>query len=263
MKLSCDDSAGSVWRLQLRPLGREDIVVTEAGLQQLLAAVAAAERSEACRVLVLEGSDGQFCRGMDLQGVAEQEDTAAGLRLFARSLSALHSCSKVVVAAVDGAVVAGGIGLAAAADVLIATERSSFALPEVMLGLLPGMVLATLLERMAPQKVRSLALSVGSIDAAEALRIGLIDQLAADSQQLDKALRATLKNLLRAEPSAVAALKSLVSDAADKPFAEALELGLQATERRLAEPSCREAIASFVAGEPLPWFDRYRPKRGS
>ncbi len=263
MQLSCDNSAGSVWRLRLQPAGRQDIVVTEAGLQQLLAAVADAEQGEACRVLVLEGSGGQFCRGMDLQGVADQEETASGLRLFARSLSALRDCSKVVIAAVDGAVVAGGIGLAAAADMVIATEQSSFALPEVMLGLLPGMVLATLLERMAPQKVRALALTVGSLDGAEALRIGLIDKLVTDSEQLEKTLRRVVKNLLRAQPSAVAALKEVVAEAADKPFAEALELGLQATEKRLAQPSCREAIASFVAGEPLPWFDRYRPGRGS
>jgi enoyl-CoA hydratase/carnithine racemase len=194
---------------------------------------------------------------MDLEGVRGAEVDSA-LQRYADLLAALRQSSKAIIAAVDGAVMAGGVGLAAAADIVIATEQSEVGLAEVMLGLVPGMVLATLMERMPLGQARRLAMRVASIDAREALRIGLFDEVVADDG-LERGLRTTIKSLLRADPDALAALKRLTRKLAGASFADALNAGREATAERLAVERTRAAIESFVAGEPLPWFDRYRP----
>lgn len=259
MQLQTDDAAGSVWRIRLTAGGRDDVVITAAGLEQLLDTLARATDDDSCRALVLEGQPGCFCKGMDLDAVAGGDDADRGLQRYGDALVALRRSPKVIIVAVDGAVMAGGVGLAAVADILLATERSTFGLAEVMLGLLPGMVLPTLLERMTPQRVRKLALTAASIDASEAHRCGLVDKLVEGSDQLERAIRGELKNVLRTQPTAVAALKRLTVDIAAMSFDDAIEAGRQATRERIADADTRAAIEQFVAGEPLPWFARYRP----
>src|SRR4051812_27966939 len=132
-----------------------------AGLVELGRALLAASRDDAIRVLLLEGAEGVFCRGLDAavaletRGVAEE---ARAAHAFASCLRALRFGGKPTIAAVDGEALGGGVGLVAACDLVLATERATFALPELLFGLLPATILPLLHERMPPQKARLLAL---------------------------------------------------------------------------------------------------------
>ncbi len=261
MQVCCQDKSGPAWRVALLGDEGEDVTITLSGLEQLDAIIKAAAGADGCRALVLDGAPGCFCRGMDLQVVGDlsEAERRTGSRLFAECLCGLRGARQLVVAAVDGDALAGGLGLVAAADVVVATERSTFGLPELMLGLLPAMVLPLLMERVGRQGARRLALSTASVASQRALAIGLVDELVEGPDQLERKVRSVLKNALRVQPDAVAELKRFTAEIAFMDYRDAVAAGRALTDERLSRPDTLAAISDFLSGEPLPWLDRYRP----
>src|SRR5689334_23626660 len=92
------------------------------------------------RAIVMEGSGGVFCNGLDIAHFDFKEEKEE-LHFFAGLLLGLRHATKAVIAVVDGSALGGGVGLAAAADLVIATENASFGLPESMIGLAPAIIL--------------------------------------------------------------------------------------------------------------------------
>lgn len=254
-----------MWRIALIPPPGSEVTLTVQGLAALERLLGEGEQNERCRVMVLEAPAGGFCRGMDLQVVLalSPEERRAGSASFAACLERLRGGRKMTVALVDGAAVAGGLGLAAACDWVLATEASRFGLPELTLGLVPAMVLPLIIERAGAQAARRLALGAGSVGAEAALRAGLVDGLAPEGAGLERAVRRVIKTALRLQPDAVASLKRLLTVAAREPRAAAIERGRALTDERLERPEVLAAIAGFGDGEPAPWLERHRPGRGS
>ena len=263
MQVTCTIETPAVWRIALAPSedGGQTLIDGD-GLARLSAVLEEADSSSRCRVLVLEGQVGSFCQGMDLAFMTAQasEDRLPATQAFARCLGRLRGGRQVVVAAVDGAAMGGGVGLAAAADVLLCTEGSTFGLPELSLGLLPAVVLPMLLQRMPAQKARWLSLC-GTVGARRALDLGLADQVVGDAERLGRALRETVKQALRCRPQSVAGLKWQMDQVQDMAMAEALEAGAQLTAELLDDTYGMAALEAFLDGEPLPWFERYKPGR--
>ncbi len=260
MKVTCNIDSPLVWRIQLSPLEDGRLVVSGDGLNSIMEILGQAQQSEDCRVLVLEGQPGVFCEGMDLSKVTQGTgEMAEGVHRFAATLLALRQAPQIVIGLLDGVVRAGGVGLAAAADILLATEATTFGLPEINLGLLPAMVMPFLQERMSPQKVRRWIMLGLSIDATTALQWGMIDDIVGDASQLEKRLKRELRQLLRAHPRAINDLKrlSLAMDATS--LEDGLALGAGYTADCVSQEKIVMGIRSFLEGEPLPWFARYRP----
>lgn len=262
MHVSCTGEGTEVWRLQLSPSSEGRILIDQFGVRQLGAILARATEAPDCRVLVLEAEPGLGCQGMDLGQVVQApvEETGPAVQSFGDCLAALCACPQVVLAAVDGDVAGGGVGLSAAADLVIATRRSSFALPELTLGLLPAAVLPVLRDRMTRRNIRQLCL-FGGVDAERASRLGLVDRVVPEPGDLEPALREAIKAALRVSPAAVARLKELQRELDGLPRAEALRTGARHTVELLASEQTRAPIRAFLEGEPLPWFSRYRPER--
>ena len=206
-------------------------------------------------VWVLHGSqDGVFCRGMDLASATSGEgDMRAALVRFARSVARLRWAPCPTIAIIDGDVSGGGLGLAAACDVVIATERSTFALPEILYGLLPGIILPALLERMTPQSARLLTLSGTSRPAAWAERHGLCDENAAN---LERAASRWSKELGRADKKRVPRLRTWVTTIPHLGADEALERGAEITAALVEDPEVQEAVRAFTADGTPPWITR-------
>ncbi len=261
MDVRCETGEAPVWQIQLGPNEQGRIVVSAGGLQTLMEIVEEAQRTPTCRVLVLEGTDGVFCEGMDLDLASTSPETMqAGVFNFAEFLFALRKAKQVVVACVDGVVRAGGVGIVAACDIVLASERSAFGLPEINLGLLPAMVLPFLTERMPIQKAKRWILGGLSLPAKQAQVIGLVDELAEDTDALYMVLRRELRQLLRAHPRAAADLKQFTLETADCPLETGLSKGAEYTATCMAQPETIEGLQLFLTGEPLPWFARFRPK---
>ncbi|MCA9715147.1 MAG: enoyl-CoA hydratase/isomerase family protein [Myxococcales bacterium] len=251
----------TVWRVVLDASPGRDVALLDGpGLAQLDAILAAASNHDGLRVLVLESrAPGSFCAGMDLQGLSgAASDPGAAMAAYASCLRRLRALRGVVVAVVDGAAVGGGVGLAAAADIALASERASFALPELTWGLMPAMVLPVLRERMPVAAIRWLTLSGARLDAEDARARGLVDQLLpGDAEAVTGAVRRLLRGLLRVRPEAVANLKQFLRSIETKDLRGALAAGQQQTARDARDPQILGALRRFWdEGERLPWFQR-------
>ena len=201
--------------------------------------------AEATRILVLEGADGTFCEGGALDDTEE-----ARPRRFAALLAALERDPRPVVALVDGPALGAGAGLAAAADVVIATPRATFGLPETLLGLIPAMVFPALARRIGIPRARRLALGAEPLSADEAFRVGLVDEVGTD---LEAALARHARRLARMDPHAVATFKALLADHFPMPPAYEEQAAARLREL-LARPETRARIQRFLSGQ-APWPD--------
>jgi enoyl-CoA hydratase/carnithine racemase len=140
-------------------------------------------------------------------------------------------------------------------DVVLATPRSTFALPEALLGLLPAIVMPVLLERMTPQKARVFALLGASRDAAWASRYGLVDEVV-DADDLERRAARVARELGRVGPRAVGELRGLVAEMARLEPDSALARGAARTTAAVADPAVRETVRRFLEDGELPWRPR-------
>jgi polyketide biosynthesis enoyl-CoA hydratase PksH len=213
-----------------------------------LAALRKKAASPGLRVLVLAGADADFCTGLVLAAADATTDAAEGVRQLAGLLQELDRAKYVVVAAVRGRALGGGVGLAAVADVVIAEPSASFGLPEALVGLLPAVVFPYVARRVGPARARAMALTTRSIDAAEALRVGLVDDVAPN---VELAVKKLAKRILMSDRAAVAALKSLVAETYGVT-AEADERAFEYFDARMSSPATRARIGRFREGLS-PW----------
>lgn len=151
-------------------------------ISELHAALDEAEADPACRVVVLRGSGGFFCTGMDLaaaagRGVPDLDAATRSGQEFLGLLKRLTTVPRIVIAAIDGQAVGGGIGLVAASDFAFATPQSTFSLPEALWGLLPCCVAPFLIRRVGFQTAYAMSLSTQSVTAHEAAVRRLVDEV--------------------------------------------------------------------------------------
>lgn len=212
--------------------------------------------------VIVSGRPGLFCRGLDFEKALAQVDAnagsdgaaglQAGVAAFARLLRTLREYPAPVIAAVDGAVLGGGIGVAAACDVVIATRRSSFGLPEGLFGLIPAVVLPVLQARISPPRARWLAMTAYSRSADEAQALGLVDLVCAD-EKLTTTVGRSLRDVSRVQGSAIAALKRFTREIEGLPLHEGLERGVRETTLTLSQPATLSAVRSFLSEGAAPW----------
>lgn len=224
-------------------------------LQELNQALDLAEKNSACRMVVLEGQNGIFCTGMDFNEVAEtlqgQSGTAADRfsRQYMNTVKRFSLMPKVIVSKVDGQVLAGGVGLAAASDIVIATSRSTFALSEALWGLLPAMVLPYLIRRVGYQKAFNMTLTTAPVSAQEAFGFHLVDEI---SETPDLDIHRQLQRLLRLEVSTIGRMKEyfrkiwIITEGME-------EMAVSETSGLMSHRKVMENIQNFVNYKKFPW----------
>ena len=194
----------------------------------LQAAEATAGQPDAVRAVVLRGAGGHFCAGGDLKDMAAarmqtvqttQRADSSGLdpiatvnAEFGALCAAFATTPLAVVAVLEGTVMGGGLGLACVADIAIATETASFRLPETSLGVVPAQIAPFLVERLGYSQAKRLAVTGGRLDAAEALRLGLVHEIA-HTDAVPAVLARVLADILACAPAALAATKALMARA--------------------------------------------------
>ena len=216
---------------------------------ELAERLVAAEADDAVRVVRLEATGRVFCSGADLSEAADgaMEQGARGLVDLQRLVVGL---AKPVVARVQGAVRAGGIGIVAACDVVLASEEATFALTEVKLGLTPAVISLTVLPRLTSRSAAWTFLSGEAFDGAEAARIGLVTR-AVPASELDDAVAAACAALATGDPQGLRETKALLArDLLDRIDDRADEMAALSA-RLFGSDAAREAMAAFLS----------RPKR--
>jgi len=189
------------------------------------------------RVLAIEGGPGRFCLGMDFATIDQiaQRDRLAG---FAGVMHALLVAPIPTLAVIDGPALGGGLGIAAACDVVIASDRARFGLPEALYGLAPAIIRPALRGRLSVQQLRMLVVTCHSRSAEEAADLGLVDHVV-PAGELAATRAGVIRQLRRASLDTVAAVRGW--DAAE--LRRALADGVEETAAALARPAVRAAIA--------------------
>ncbi|MET0702236.1 MAG: enoyl-CoA hydratase family protein [Mycobacterium sp.] len=210
------------------------------------------------RVVVLGHTGGTFCAGADLSaGSAGDPRTAAADRgrEMTTLLRAIVECPKPVVAAIDGHVRAGGLGLVGACDIVVAGPRSTFALTEARIGVAPAIISLTLLPKLTARAAGRYFLTGETFPATVAAEIGLITVAADD---LTAALDPLLEALGKGSPQGLAASKALTTSSILAGFdADAERLTLDSA-RLFVSDEAREGMLAFLQKRPPRWAEDTR-----
>ncbi len=240
---------GSIARITLnRPekrnaLNDELIAGIKSGLRE-----AAAE--PAVRVVVISGAGKDFCSGADLsalQKISEAtitenvDDARALMELF----TLMRELPVPVIAAVQGRALAGGCGLASAADLVLAAESARFGYPEVKLGFVPAMVTAILKRNVSEKQAFELLTRGSEITARRAYEIGLINEVYAD-EALETGVQKYAGVFEKMSKSAVALSKALLYQIDGLAFKEAIETGADVNVIARLSKDCQQGIAGFL-----------------
>ncbi|NEM07967.1 enoyl-CoA hydratase-related protein [Geodermatophilus normandii] len=240
--------AGGVARLVLdSPANRN--ALSRALRGKLREALDAALADDAVRVVVLDHTGRVFCSGMDLSEAAGAGAGDQGVRELPDLLETIWTASKPVVAVVRGPARAGGVGLAAACDVVVAASSATFGMSEVRLGLVPAVISAVVLPRMQPPVAHRLMLTGEVFDAATAAAGGLVDLVAPD-EEVDAAVDGQVRALAAGSPWALAETKRLLRAGRLRgSFDDLLEL----SARAFAGADGQEGITAFRQKRPARW----------
>jgi methylglutaconyl-CoA hydratase len=212
-------------------------------IDELLAALGRAANDDAVRVVVLSHTGTAFCSGVDLTETAEaRERGEVPASRLGDVLTAVWESPKPVVARVGGAARAGGLGLIAAADIAVCAEDASFAFTEVRLGVIPAVISATVLPRLAPRAAAELYLTGERFDGRRAAEIGLVNQ-AVPAADLDEVVTRYTEALLQGAPKALAGAKRLLNSGTD--VREALVALTALSVDFFTSDEGREGVAAF------------------
>ena len=217
-------------------------------------------RNELVRAIVLAANGPAFCAGADLNwmkkmaGYSHDENQADAARL-ADMLRTIYLCPKPVVAKVQGDCYAGGMGLVAACDIVVAAEGVNFCLSEVKLGLIPATISPYVIKAMGEQAARRYFLTAERFDAAAAQRMGFAHEVV-PMEALDTTVAGIVKALVSNSPHAVAQAKALVREVVGQPVSDALLLD---TAQRIAairaSDEGREGVSSFLEKRKPSWLN--------
>ncbi len=210
------------------------------------------------RVIVLGANGKAFCAGADLNWMRAMagyswEQNRADAQALADMLWTIYSCPVPVVGRVQGDCYAGAVGLAAACDVLVASEAAGFCLSEARLGLMPATIYPYVSRAMGEQATRRYVITAERFTAVQAHAMGLVHELCS-AEMLDAKVDEIVATLVNNGPMAVRACKRLVQDIAGQPLSAEVR---SETARRIADIRAsdegKEGVQSFLQKRPPAW----------
>lgn len=249
-------------------------------VQELLAALHAAESDAAVRVLVLRGAGGHFCAGGDISDMAQarmklaQRQAAGGSAAsgdaandaadpvadfnaqFGRLCLAYARTPLPLVTVLEGTVMGGGFGLACVSDVSLALPSTLFRLPETALGVIPAQIAPFLVERLGYAEAKRLAVTGARVDATQALVIRLVHEVAPDEAAINAALQRTVTSILACAPGAIAATKGLLARARSESPEGLIDDAAVLFSRAVLSDEGQEGTSAFMQKRKPYWVPK-------
>jgi methylglutaconyl-CoA hydratase len=209
------------------------------------------------RVLILTGAGDAFCSGLDLSGLqAMQGKSAVDYRADAQRVAtlfrSLYELPIPTIAAVHGPAVAGGTGLATICDFTLATPAAKFGYTEARIGFVPALVSAYLALQIGDKRSRDLLLTARIFDAAEGHRLGLVNEIVAPEDLVQRA-HALASTLIANSPQAIAATKRLLAAQNRAWLDTAIEAALDANSEARETADFDEGVAAFLEKRKPTW----------
>jgi methylglutaconyl-CoA hydratase len=241
-------------------LNRPDVrnAFNEAMIAELTDVFTALNARDDVRAVVLAANGKAFCAGADLNWMKKmatysEAENRADARGLANMLAAIYRCANPVVARVSGDVYAGGVGLVAASDIVVAVDSARFCLSEARLGLIPATIAPYVVRALGERASRRYFTTAELFDCATALRLGFVHE-SVSADQLDEAVQRIVDTLVSNGPQAVRQSKQLVQDVAGRVIDDAL---IEDTAVRIAHVRAsaegREGVASFLEKRDPSW----------
>ena len=232
----------------------------DAVIQELKAAFETVGARDDVRAVVLAAEGPAFCAGADLNWMRRMADytrdeNVADAGQLAAMLKAIYECPKPTMAAVQGDVFAGGMGLVAACDMAVSVDSATYCLSEVKLGLIPATISPYVIRAMGARAAHRYFLTAERFNAQEAHRIGFVHELVNGPEALTAKVDELAQALCNASPAAVRACKRLVLDVAEREINASL---IAATVEGIADirvsPEGREGVQSFLQKRKPNWL---------
>jgi methylglutaconyl-CoA hydratase len=220
---------------------------------ELRAAITRSAEDQAVRAVLLSGAGKDFCSGADLSSLQKSFDSGplenmADARNLAELFLAMRRHPRPVIAAVKGRALAGGCGLATAADVILASETAQFGYPEVNIGFVPAMVMAILRRSISEKRAFDL-ITMGEIIAAQtAYEMGLVTRVLAD-ETFEVEVEAYAGKLAGKPASALALCKQLLYHIDGMGIEAAIESGVQVNAIARMTEDCRRGVETFLSSK--------------
>jgi methylglutaconyl-CoA hydratase len=257
LEIERDGAVARVW------LNRPDIrnAFNEDSIAALARTFAAFADDDGLRAVVLGGRGKAFCAGADLGWMRKMagyswEQNRADAQALAEMLWTIYRCPVPVVGRIQGDCYAGGVGLAAVCDILVASDAATFCLSEARLGLLPATIGPYVVRAMGEQAARRYFVSAERFTAAQAQAIGLVHELTTPDG-LDAKVAEITATLVANGPMAVRACTALVQDVAQRTIDAELRAD---TARRIADVRAsaegKDGVQAFLNKQPAPWLPR-------
>jgi methylglutaconyl-CoA hydratase len=231
----------------------DDVLVAE-----VTQALVSASKDSAVKVIVIKGEGKAFCAGADLDYLLKlsRYDFAQNLedsKTLMRMFHLLYTMRKPVIAEVHGPAIAGGCGLASACDIVVASEESTFGYTEVSLGFIPAIVLTFLVRRVGEGRAREIVLTGRALNAAEALAIGLVNEVVA-APRLEGRVQEIAERLCNnGSASSLGLIKEMFSKMDGLNFPDLLEYAANLNAAMRMSEDCKKGIAAFLNKEKVQW----------
>ena len=225
-------------------------------IDEIMVALRAVEQSDAL-ALIVTGTGKAFCAGMDLEelksltGKSSAENVADSERM-ARFFRAIYEFPKPTIAAVNGAAMAGGAGIATMCDFTLAVAEATFGYTEVRIGFLPAIVSSVLVWQVGHKVARDLLLTGRVFEAAEAHHLNLVNEVVSPNRLLPRA-RELAAQLLENSPAALRATKKLLNSYLARPLEQQIAAAVQENADIRQTPDFREGVASFLEKRKPNW----------
>jgi len=228
-------------------------------IDEFMRALAEVAQSNA-GVMILTGAGKAFCSGMDLEDLKgligrSPEQNTKDSETMARMFRSLYEFPKPTVAAVNGAALAGGMGLAMLCDFTLAAPEAKFGYTEVRIGFIPAIVSSFLVRQVGEKQARDLLLTGRIIDANEAQRLGLVNEVV-DSEKLLLRARDLAAQLLQNSPASLMATKRLLSGFARADLNAQIETAVRENAAIRQTADFKEGVTSFLEKRKPNWTGR-------
>lgn len=226
-------------------------------LSELIAAFDGLGADDAVRVVIVTGAGKSFCAGADLGWMKRMvthsyEQNLEDSRRLASCMHRLDTLPKPTIARVHGATIGGGMGLLTACDIAVASERATFGLSEVKLGLAPAVISPFVLRKIGVAKARELFLTGERIDAPAALAAGLVNRVAPE-EGLGACVDDLVASLLTSGPEAIRACKELIVRVPSLSPAEVMDYTADLIARLRVGAEGQEGMAAFLEKRTAAW----------
>jgi methylglutaconyl-CoA hydratase len=240
---------GPVARVTLNRPDKRNALDSEMA-SEIRRALAESAENSAVRVVLLSGAGKDFCSGADLAALhqiakATVMENLADARQLADVFLDMRRHPRPIVAAVRGRALAGGCGIATAADIILASESAQFGYPEVKIGFVPAMVMAIVRRSVSEKRAFELLTSGEPFPARTALEIAMINRIFPDAS-FDREVESYAAQLATRSTSALSLTKSLLYQIDSMSFEAALSAGVQTNAIARLTDDCRRGIEQFL-----------------